>query len=291
MTAVVAGAAGLRYSVNLSMLFTEFPLLERPARAADAGFGAAEIWWPFATPSPTAQEVDAFVRSVSNAGLTLACLNFDGGDFAAGERGLLSLPTRKADFRACVSIAIEIADALECKRLNALYGNTSPSISAMEQRRTAMANLAFAATAADAIGATVVVEALNATDFPAYGLHTTADSAALIEGLALAGLSVGIQFDVYHVVRGGESVLGSLDAYRALIRHVQIADLPGRGYPGTGDLPFSDIFAALRAIGYDGYVGLEYLPAGSSAESFGWLPAELRGARAPSTSPARKDDQ
>ena len=289
MTAEPPDAAGFRYSVNLSMLFTEYPLLERPARAADAGFRAAEIWWPFATPSPAAQEVGAFVRSVRNAGLTLACLNFDGGDFSAGERGLLSIPTRKADFRACVGIAVEIATALDCKRLNALYGNTSASTTAIDQRRTAMANLAFAATAADAIGATVVVEALNATDFPAYGLHSTADSAALVEGLALAGLSVGIQFDMYHAARGVSPVLASLDAYRSLIRHVQIADLPGRGSPGTGELPFNDIFAALRATGYDGYVGLEYLAAGWSAE-FDWLPVELRGARAPSAAQPRKDD-
>jgi hydroxypyruvate isomerase len=291
MTNAIPGTAGLQYSVNLSMLLTEHPLLERPARAADAGFAAIEIWWPFSTPTPPRSDIDAFVHAVRNAGLTLACLNFFAGDFHAGERGLLSLPDRKTDFRSNVPVAIEVASALGCRRLNALYGNTTAAIPSGEQRHVAMANLAFAATAADAIGAVVVVEALNPTDFPTYGMHSTADVANLVEGLADARAAVGIQFDVYHAARGGEAVVETLKTHRSLIRHVQIADLPGRGHPGTGGLPFHDIFAALHAIGYDGHVGLEYLPAGSSAASFEWLPVEFRGAPAPTTTPSRKDDR
>nr|WP_260407661.1 TIM barrel protein [Planomonospora venezuelensis] len=242
---------------------------ERPAAAAGAGFDAVELWWPFDGPCPADREVDALRRSIEDAGVHLAGLNFDAGDMAAGERGLLSRPDSSARFRANVDVAVGLAGRLGCRVLNALYGNRVPGLSAGAQRDLALANLSRAARAAAGIGATVVVEALNSHENPDYPITSSAAAFEVIE--AVGEPNVAFLADLYHLHRMGEDVLGLIGTSAGRFGHVQIADDPGRGQPGTGGMPYSQIFERLRAAGYRGRVGLEYRPVGPSAGSFTWL--------------------
>lgn len=262
-----------RYDVNLSILFTELPLLERPAAAAGAGFDAVELWWPFDGPEPADREVDALVRAVEDAGVQLASLNFDAGDMAGGDRGLLSDPAQVARFRANVPVAVGIAERLGCGVLNALFGNRPAGLSAAEQRAVGVEQLAHAAGAAAPAGATVVVEALNPFGAPDYPLHSTAAAAEVAAAAsAAAGVAVKLCYDVFHMQQAEGNLIATVRAYRDRIGHVQVADVPGRGEPGTGEIAYPRLLAALARAGYDGYVGLEYEPASTgSADSFAWL--------------------
>src|ERR1700757_250184 len=134
---------GARFDVNCSILFTELPLLQRPAAARAAGFGAVEFWWPWAEMVPSDAEADAFVASVADAGVELVSLNFHAGDMAAGERGIVSHPARAAEFRENVGAAVEIAGRAGCRRLNAPYGLRVPGVPVAEQEGVGTENLAL----------------------------------------------------------------------------------------------------------------------------------------------------
>lgn len=249
----------IRYAVNCSILFTELPLLQRPAAAAAAGFDAVEFWWPFTT--ATDQEVDAFASAVEDAGVLLTGLNFAAGDMPAGDRGLVSWPGREAEFRDSVAVAVGLGGRLGTRVFNALYGNRIDG--ATGQDDLAEANLAFAVGEAGRIGATVVIEPLSGAD--RYPLRTAADALAVadrVPGLALLA-------DLYHLAVNGDD-LEALPALVARIGHVQIADAPGRHEPGTGSLDLHHHLAALDAAGYAGHVGLEYVPTTTTAAAFDW---------------------
>jgi hydroxypyruvate isomerase len=270
----------LRYDVNLSILFTELPLLERPAAAAAAGFTAVELWWPFAEPDPPEHELDALRRALVDAGTELVGLNFDAGNMAAGDRGLLSRPDESARFRINIDAVVDFAGSLGCTTLNALYGNTEPGVSRAVQRELATENLVLAARAAARIGATVVIEALNSHENPRYPITSSRQALELVDYLRVVHQvgNVGFLADLYHLARMGESVQRLVEQHATRFGHVQIADVPGRGQPGTGELDWEAVLGALVRHGYRGYVGLEYKPVGPSADSFGWLPSENRAA-------------
>lgn len=261
--------AGLRFDVNCSILFTELPLLERPAAAKAAGFDAVEFWWPFDRAVPSDREVDAFVRTIDDAGVALVGLNFAAGNMPAGDRGLLSDPSHTAEFTDGVDIAVDIARRTGCRALNALYGNRVEGCSPAEQDELAVENLTLAARAAEPAGAVVLLEALNAKENPRYPLRTAADVARVIDVLP-AG-NVRFLADFYHLAISGEAAAEVVAAHHELIGHVQIADVPGRNQPGTGGFDFDELFGALGAHGYSGWVGLEYRPTGASIDSFDWL--------------------
>jgi hydroxypyruvate isomerase len=257
------------FDVNLSILFQELPLLDRPAAAAAAGFDAVELWWPFAGPVPADTELDALAAAILDAGVNLVGLNFDAGDMAAGDRGLLSRPSGNARFRDNIDVAVGFAARLGCTVLNALYGNRDPDADPAEQDELALANLALAADTAQAAGATVVVEALNAPENPLYPITS---SAAAFEVIDQVGRSnVAFLADFYHLSRMGEDVIALIDSQAHRFGHVQIADVPGRGQPGTGDMPYGDVLKRLAGSPYRGRIGLEYRPVGPSADSFEWL--------------------
>ncbi|HKN51081.1 MAG TPA: TIM barrel protein, partial [Amycolatopsis sp.] len=113
----------LPYVANLSILFTEHPLLDRPAAAREAGFTDVEFWWPFDTATPAVDEIDAFVRALETARVRLRSLNFYAGNMAAGDRGLVSWPGREAEFADSLEVALRIAERTGCRSFNALYGN------------------------------------------------------------------------------------------------------------------------------------------------------------------------
>ena len=143
----------LPYEVNCSILFTELPLLARPAAAREAGFDAVEFWWPFATAVPSDREVDEFVRAVDGAGVRLAGLNFFAGDMPGGDRGLVSWPARSGEFRDNLEVTVGIGERLGCRAFNALYGNRVEGAGPAAQDDLAVENLALAGRAAARIGA------------------------------------------------------------------------------------------------------------------------------------------
>ena len=260
-------SSALPYEVNCSILFTELPLLERPAAVKQAGFDGVEFWWPFEQAVPADKDIDAFVAAVRDAGVELMGLNFFAGDMPGGDRGLVSWPARSAEFRDNIDVTVGIGERLGCKAFNALYGNRVEDSSPEAQDELGAENLALAARAAAKIGGTVLVEPVSGA--PAYPLLRADDALAVIHR---AGESnIGLLADLYHLAVNGDDVDKVIANHTDRISHVQIADAPGRNEPGTGSLPLRQQLADLEAAGYRGWVGLEYKPSGASADSFGWI--------------------
>jgi hydroxypyruvate isomerase len=270
----------LNFDVNLSILFTELPLLERPSAAKSAGFDAVEFWWPFNVAVPLDREVDAFVRAVRDAGVSLVGLNFFAGDMPGGDRGLVSWPARASEFRDNVEVTVGIGEQLGCRSFNALYGNRLDDATPEEQDELAAQQLALAASAAERVGGVALVEAVSGA--PRYPLKTAADAVAVVDRVWRETGSTSVRFlcDLYHLAVNGDDLGKVVELHRDRIGHVQIADAPGRHEPGTGSLDLDGPLSALDAAGYAGYVGLEYSPSGASVDSFGWLPVERRSSRA-----------
>jgi hydroxypyruvate isomerase len=262
---------GLRFDVNCSILFTELPLTERARAARDAGFGGVEFWWPWDAMTPADAEADAFVASIADAGVALVSLNFHAGDMAAGERGIVSHPGRAGEFRENVAAAVEIAARTGCTLLNAPYGLRVPGVEAAEQDAVAIENLAFAAEAAGKAGVSVLVESINSVDIPGFPVDTSGKALEVIT--QVGAQNIGFLADLYHLAKMGEDVADVLSTRRGSILHAQVADPPERGAPGTGTLDFEPLFLQLARQGYDGWVGLEYVPSNpaDSSSSFGWL--------------------
>ncbi|AXB41691.1 hydroxypyruvate isomerase family protein [Amycolatopsis albispora] len=255
---------GLGYTVNCSILLTDLPLLERPAAARAAGFDAVEFWWPFAEAVPADAEVEGFVTAIEDAGVRLTGLNLAAGDMPAGDRGLISWPGREKELRDNLDVVVEIGKRLGCLIFNALYGNRIEGVAPERQDELAAENLAHAANAVGTIGGRIVVEPVSGID--AYPLKTAADALGVIDRAAAGNVS--LLADFYHLAVNGDDVPSVISAHAERIGHVQIADAPGRGAPGTGELPLDDWLTALEAAGYSGLVGLEYKAA---EDPFAWL--------------------
>jgi len=259
----------MKFSANLSILFKEAPLLERFGRAAEAGFSAVEFWWPGHD-----VELGQIERAVEDAALEVALFNFDAGDMPAGERGLAGNPDREQQFRDNVPVALELARSLGCRRINVLVGHEIPGMDRAEQLALARENVRFAAD--DAAGITVMVEAVNTFENGPYLLYTTAQAVEFVREVGRE--NVRVQHDFYHMQRMEGNLVATLREHIGSIGHVQIADSPGRGEPGTGEIHYPYVLGELERLGYDGYVGLEYNPTTETTEeSLEWLPKELRG--------------
>ncbi|WP_433715237.1 hydroxypyruvate isomerase family protein [Nocardia sp. CA-084685] len=255
MSKQAGGLTFPKFDVNCSILFTDLPLLERPAAAKRAGFDAVEFWWPFGeNPTPGDKEIDAFVGAIRDAGVELIGLNFI--DLIPSGRGLISVPSEVTRFRDNIDVAVGIAEETGCRALNALYGNRIEGESPEKQDELALENLSSAAQAAGAIGATVLLEALNSFESPDYPIVSAAYAVQVIEQTGEP--NVRFLCDLYHLARMGEDLYSVIRTHAAQLGHVQVADNPGRGRPGTGGLDFAALFETLAESGYDGWIGLEY---------------------------------
>jgi hydroxypyruvate isomerase len=268
----------LPLAVNCSLLFTEVPLLERPAAAKAAGFDAVEFWWPFTSAVPGDDEVEAFERAIRDAGVSLVGLNFFAGDMPGGDRGLVSWPERTTEFRDNIDVTVGIGKRLGCRAFNALYGNRIEGVDPAAQDDVATHNLVLAAEAAAEIDGTVLVEPVSGAE--RYPLLTAADAVTVMDRVERAAgvRNVGLLADLYHLAVNGDDVDKVIDTYADRVAHVQIADAPGRNEPGTGELPIERWLGDLQERGYQGFVGLEYKPSGNSDQSFDWVPRDRRGA-------------
>jgi len=264
----------VRFSANISILFKEVPFLERFGRAAEAGFDAVEFWWP------SGEDLGEVEKAVKEAGLTVALFNFDAGDMPGGDRGLVSDPERREQFRENVPVALELARLLGCRRMNVLLGHEIEGMSREEQLGLARENVGFAADEAHKVGIELVVEAVNTFENGPYLIYTTDEAVEFVESVGRGNLA--IQHDFYHMQRMEGNLVAKLREHIDVIGHVQIADSPGRGEPGAGEIHYPYVLGALEELGYDGYVGLEYNPTtASTEESLGWLPYELRDTDVP----------
>jgi hydroxypyruvate isomerase len=265
----------MTYTVNCSILLTELPLLERPAAAKAAGFDAVEFWWPFASSVPSHAEIDPFVNAIRDAGVQLTGLNFNAGDMPSGDRGLVSWPARSSEFRDNIDVVVGIGKELGCRAFNALYGNrigdASDTVSAREQDAVAAENLALAAAAIAGIDGVVLLEPVSGAE--RYPLKSATDALAVIRTVAeqSGATNVKLLADFYHLAVNGDDVENVIENHAADFGHIQIADDPGRGAPGTGTLPLNDWVRRSQQLGYQGYIGLEYKAPAESA--FGWIAA------------------
>ena len=267
----------LPYLVNCSLMFTEEPLLRRPAAARAAGFSAVEFWWPFATPVPSDREVDAFVAAIEEAGVALVGLNFFAGDLAGPDCGVLSIPARSGQFRDNVDVVAGLGERLGVRGFNALYGNRVDGVDPQAQDELATENIALAAKAVGGIGATVLIEPVSGPK--PYPLRTADDAVAVVRRARATGAAnVGFLCDLYHLASNGDDIDAAIAAHADLTAHVQIADAPGRGEPGSGELDLDRYLSELEDHGYRGWVSLEYKPTTTTEASLAWLPIQRRAA-------------
>jgi hydroxypyruvate isomerase len=253
-----------RFAANLTMLFTDAPFLDRFERAARAGFEAVEFLFPY---DHDAGEIRARLQE---HGLELVLHNLPAGDWAAGDRGIACDPARFTEFRAGVARAMGYAKALQVRQLNCLCGKLPAGVAQWHARETLVANLRWAAERLADEGVRLLVEPINRFDIPGFLVNTTDEALALI---ADAGSrNVFLQYDIYHAQRMEGELAATLSRHLDAIAHVQVADNPGRGEPGTGEINYAFVFAHLDRIGYSGWVGCEYKPTAANTEqSLAWM--------------------
>ena len=263
----------MRYAINCSLLFREYPLLERAAAARAAGFDFVEYWWPWDVPVPPDAEVQAFIDAIRASGTHLIGLNFFAGTMPGPDRGVVSWIARQNEFRANVPVAVAIGKELDCHAFNALYGNRQPGEDRTSSDAVALANYTYAAEQAATIGGIVLVEPVSGAGSEDYPLKLANDCFDIIDKLEAGGVTnVKFLADLYHLAANGDDVDSVIRQYAGRTGHVQIADYPGRGEPGTGELPLADYLAQLQAEGYEGHVALEYNPTMPTVESLADLP-------------------
>jgi hydroxypyruvate isomerase len=252
-----------KFAANLTMLYQEYPLLERIERAASAGFRGVEILYPYG------EDIDAIKSALDAHGLELVLFNVPSGTLAAGERGIANDPRRIDEYRAAVDLALSVQRTLPAKRFNSTIGRQLSDVSIGEQFETAKANYAWAANRCATQGVTLCVEPLNSFDNPGYLAPTSTQMIALIEEIGHPNLR--LQYDFYHQQRMEGNLVAFFIDHIGQIGHIQIADSPDRHEPGTGEINYDFIFDKLDEYGYDGWVALEYKPSTTTEASLGWL--------------------
>lgn len=259
----------IRLAANLSLLFTEHDFLERFAAAAEAGFRGVEYLFPYA------QAPEVLRAALDENGLEQVLFNLPPGDWEGGERGLASLPGREAEFRDSVVEALRYAEALGCPRVHAMAGLLPVDADArvQEEARAAhhasyVANLRFTAREAAKVGREVLIEPINTRDMPGFFLSRQAQAMAVLEEVGEPNLR--LQFDLYHCQVMDGDLSRHLERQFDAIGHIQIAGVPERHEPDVGEVHYPALFARLEALGYGGWIGCEYRPAGATRAGLGW---------------------
>ncbi len=252
-----------RFAANLSMLFTEVPLLDRFERAARAGFSAVELQFPYEAPAATIRD-----RLVDNR-LKMVLHNLPAGDWAAGDRGMACNPARQEEFRAGVTKAIDYATTLDVPQLNCLAGKPGAGVPNEVTRATFVGNVRYAAAELKKAGLKLLLEPINNYDVPGFWLNNTPLAISVLDEVGADNAFV--QYDIYHAQRYEGELAGTMSKYLARIGHIQLADNPGRNEPGTGEINYGFLFQHLQRIGYTGWIGCEYKPATTTEAGLGWL--------------------
>ncbi len=252
-----------RFAANISTMFTEHALIDRIDAASKAGFKAVECQFPYEVPS------DAMKAALDAAGQHLVLINTPPGDFAAGERGLAALPGREAGFQKAFDEALDYAEAVGCRQIHVMAGVLPDGFSRNDGFALFEGNLRHAISAAEGRAIDkLLIEPINTRDIPGYLLNRPEEARDLITRIGHAGLR--LQYDFYHtqIMRG--DVAKGLEEFWPLIGHVQFAGVPERHEPDVGELNCAYLFDRLDQLGYDGWVGAEYIPAGRTEDGLSW---------------------
>ena len=255
-----------RFAANLSFMFNEVPFLDRFTEAARAGFKAVEYAFPYQYP---AKELAARLR---DNGLEQVLINAPPGDYAAGDRGVAALPGREHEFAAGIVVALRYAAVLECPRIHLMAGVVPEELDIEQRNRHRsmyMRNLRYAAEEAAAQGVTLTIEPINPRDIPGYFLQTQAEAHAIRQEVGVANLKV--QMDLYHVQIVEGDLAEKIKRWLPQVAHIQIAGVPGRHEPSIGEINYPYLFALIDELGYDGWIGCEYRPLGSTTGGLGWM--------------------
>ena len=259
-----------RFAANLSMLYPELDFLDRFEAAARDGFAAVEFLFPYA------HDAREIARRLADHGLAQVLFNAPPGNWEAGERGVACLPGRDDEFRDGVRRALEYAAALDCPRVHVMAGLVPPGSTRESLRGRYVERVRWAAEAAAPHGVTVLVEPINTRDIPGYFLNRQDDAHAVLADAAVPGL--GVQMDLYHcqIVEGDVAMRIRRFVATGHVGHVQIAGVPERHEPDTGELDYGYLFGVLDECGYDGWVGCEYRPRagavpGGTTRGLAWM--------------------
>lgn len=252
-----------KFAANLSMMFNEVPFLERFAAAADAGFTGVEYLFPYEFPP------ELIAAELKTNALENVLFNLPPGDWASGERGTTCLPGREEEFRVGVTTAIRYAKALNTTRLHAMAGIVPQGVSLVDAQATYVANLTFAAAELAQHGITLLIEAINTRDMPGFFLNTQAQAYEILQQVGARNLM--LQMDLYHMQIMEGDLAVKLSKYAPQCGHVQVAGVPQRNEPDTGEVHYAFLYDHLDAIGYTGWIGCEYRPAGNTVAGLSWF--------------------
>jgi len=251
-----------RFNANLSWLFQEVPFAERFPAAAKAGFRGVEILFPY-------DHSTAEIRSALHTNdLEMVLLNAPAGDFSTGDRGLAAIPGREREFRETFGLALDYAGALDCKQIHIMAGVTG-DLDKQAANRTFLGNLEFALSKVESSGISILIEPINNRDFPGYYLTTIEQADAVLQAISHSALR--IQFDWYHAQIMGGDLTRRTEKYISQIAHFQVAGVPDRAEPDSGEVFFPHLFQLVDSLHYSGWIGCEYRPKGRTEEGLGWF--------------------
>ena len=253
----------MRLAANLSLMFTEVPLLERFMAAKQAGFKTVEIQFPYV------ESIDDLVKAKTQAGVDVCLINVPAGDLMEGGEGLACVSGKEAEFEAAIKQCYQYAKALDVKLVNVLPGRCMDKSRQPDYLKTLKLNLKKAAIAFSKHNILVTFEAVNTKDMPGFLVHSSEQMHDIMTELDQPNLKM--QFDIYHMQIMEGHVDKTIKKYGDLIGHIQFADTPDRGEPLSGNLNFHDIFEDIRYSHYHGYVSAEYKPTTKTEDTLQWM--------------------
>ena len=256
-----------KLNANITMMFQEVDFLERFAKAAQAGFKAVEFLFPYDYPA------EQLAGRLQEHGLQQVLFNLTVGDFAAGERGIAIFPERKAEFQEGVGRAIEYAKVLGCGMVNCLAGLAPEGGDRDVFKATLVDNLRFAADLLARENVRLLLEPINTRDMPGFFVHHTLDALEIFGEVGHDNL--WLQYDIYHMQIMEGNLTATIREHLKRIAHMQLADVPGRHEPGSGEINYPNLFNFIDEAGYEGWIGCEYIPAGDTGAGLGWIEGYL----------------
>lgn len=253
----------VKLAANLSMMFNEFEFLDRFSKASESGFKGVEYLFPYD------YDKDHLLNLLGENGLVQVLHNLPAGDWDSGERGIACHPDRVGEFKEGVELAVEYASTLGCPQVNCLAGILPGDIGEGEAHKTFVDNLRYAAPIFKNKGIKLIIESINTIDMPGFFLNNTEQAKGILNDVGSDNLF--LQYDIYHMQIMEGDLARTVESNLKDISHMQLADNPGRHEPGTGEINYDFLFQFIDEIGYEGWIGCEYIPAATTLEGLSWI--------------------